>query len=125
MIDDKRKAEIKECLINQAREFPIRQTLCDFCGISYDSFGRWMDPESKYYDEKFAEGFKTAESAGVMRLGKRATPEFLLATSKPDIFGKRNESNVNIEFKVTRDDASTSQHVRSDEPTPETTGSVG
>lgn len=120
-----RKKEIKACLIRQATEFPVRSTLCDFCGVSIRQFQYWMDEKSEYYDEEFCTGFNAAEAQGVMKIGRRASPEFILATSKPEIFGKRNESNVNIEFKVTRDDASTSQHVRTDEPTPETTGSVG
>lgn len=113
MIEDERKLK-KEKVIEYLSKLPIYKWAAAFAGINQDTLKDWRKE-----DTDFSDRCETAKSEAIERLGRRATPDFILKNVDPDTFKDKKEVE-NFNFEVTRRNEDTSQHVRSDEPTRET-----
>lgn len=118
MLEDERKIR-KEKVIDYLSRLPIYKWAAANAGIDQDTLKNWRDE-----DKDFSDRCEIAKSEAIERLGKRATPDFILKNVDPDTFKDKKEVE-NYNFDVVRGNENTSQHVRTDEPTPETTGSAG
>lgn len=112
-------AEVKKNVLIILERFPFYKYAASINRISEDTLKAWRDE-----DVEFSDACEAARSTGIMKIGGRATPEFLLKNAEPSVFKDKKEVE-NFNFEVTRRNEDTSQHVRTNEPTPETTGSVG
>lgn len=118
MIDDKNLPVKREYLLYLA-DVPKHKWASKAVRIDEDTSKRWRDA-----DPDFADQCEQVLSEWVRKNLKKSKPEFQLERLLKDDFSEKKEVE-NFNFEVTRRNEDTSQHVRTDEPTPETTGSAG
>ena len=106
--------EVKKNVLIILERFPFYKYAASINRISEDTLKAWRDE-----DIEFSDACEAARSTGIMKIGGRATPEFLLKNAEPSVFKDKKEVE-NYNFEVTRGNEDTSQHVRSDEPSPKT-----
>jgi hypothetical protein len=90
MIQDDR-LEKKEKLIEYLTRMPFYRWAAKSIGKDEDTIINWRKE-----DPDFAERCEAAKSEAIAKLGKRATPDFLLACSDPKTFAKAKQVEVKV-----------------------------
>ncbi len=93
--------EDKERVIQYIRRFPFYKWAAKSIGKDADTLLIWRKE-----DADFSVRLEAARAEGVSNIGKRATPDFLLACADPETFSKTAQlevkGNITYTFKVVR-----------------------
>lgn len=76
----------KDRVIDYLRRLPVYKWAAASVGVDQDTIKNWRDD-----DAEFSERCESARSEAVERLGKRASPDFMLAAIDGETFGKKDK----------------------------------
>lgn len=88
MIEDKRLV-LKEKVLIFLSEFPFYKWAAKSVGRDEDTLILWRNE-----DKDFSERCEIAKSEAMKRLGRRATPDFMLKNADPETFKDKKEMEV-------------------------------
>jgi len=84
---DKQKAQTE--VIDYLRRLPVYKWAAAFAGIDRTTLENWRKE-----DKEFSARCETAKAEAIERLGKRATPDFILKNVDPETFKDKKELEV-------------------------------
>ena len=79
----------KAQVIDYLKRLPIYRWAAKSAGIDEDSLKLWRNA-----DKEFSERCEIAKSEAILRLGGRATPEFILRSADPQTFFQTNKLDI-------------------------------
>ena len=82
-------AEKKNGIITYLQRFPFKKWAAESVGINRDTVNDWEEK-----DEEFSARVKSAIAEGVLNLGKKASPDMLLASVDPETFGRKDRLDI-------------------------------
>lgn len=88
MINDKR-LPLKEKVLDYLTHFPFYKWAAKSIGKDEDTLNLWRKE-----DEDFSDKCEIAKSEAIAKLGKRATPDFMLKNADPDTFKDKKDVEV-------------------------------
>lgn len=84
-----KKQAKQSIVIEYLRKLPIYKWAAAAAGISEDTLRNWRDD-----DEVFSALCETAKAEAIEKLGRRATPDFMLKNVDPQTFKDKKEMEV-------------------------------